>query len=154
MKVDDDNGHLVSELVLQVQISGDGTDDVAVGAPFEDVNNYENAGVVHIFYGGNESLTEGTVSSKYGRHCAHATGDRWFVAATVTLTPTVSATSLLAPGEYRATTCLCAGGIVIIYGSANGLTSANDHYFHTKSRGIGGNLLSVTSSSASSVRRY
>ena len=60
---DDDNGANsgFGTSLASADFNGDGIDDVAVGAPFEDVNNYENAGVVHIFYGGNESLTEGTV---------------------------------------------------------------------------------------------
>ena len=44
------------------------------------------------------------------------------------------------PGEYRCWTRVCGavGAINVIYGTAEGLSSAGDHYFTQNSRGIGG----------------
>ena len=130
--------------LASADFNGDGFDDVAVGAPFEDIGNYQNAGVVQIYYGGSTSFSDGPVfhQNTPGIGGVASAGELF---GSSLATGDINADGfddliIGVPGEYRCWTRVCGsvGNINVIYGSANGLTSAGDHYFTQNSRGIGG----------------
>jgi hypothetical protein len=122
---------------------GDGTDDLAVGVPYEDVFSIWNAGGVHIFYGGAPGLNapplanrpwnldSGGIPGVAGEHDRY--GDS------------------LAAGDFNGdgrddlaigiagfdtSGVHSAGAVSIMYGTANGLNSAGSQLWNQDSSGI------------------
>ena len=124
--------------------NGDGFDDLAVGSPGDEIGGFDNAGMVTVAYGSATGLENQQVfhQNTPGIGGVASAGELF---GSSLATGDINADGfddliIGVPGEYRCWTRVCGsvGNINVIYGSANGLTSAGDHYFTQNSRGIGG----------------
>ncbi len=120
----------------------DGRDDLAVGAPFDDVNTTSSAGSVQVFYGFTGGLSTG--------------GDKIYHRATPGIKGQLGGGSFgssLAAGDFNGdnhddlaigspsdtiNAMEGAGAVNVIYGSSGGLTKAGDDLFHRATPGIKG----------------
>lgn len=121
---------------------GDGTDDLAVGVPLEDIGEIKNAGVVNVLYG-----TQDVGLTAAGDRLLHqnikginevAEAYDGFGMSLTTGDFDGSGHDDLAvgvPGE-SVSGIEGAGGVNVIYGSSNGLRPANDQFWSQNSSGI------------------
>jgi hypothetical protein len=130
-------------LSVSGDFNGDGFDDVAIGAPWEDVASVDDAGAVHVLYGGNGALSaagnqlwnQGSAGINSvphtGEHFGHDLavgdfdGDGFDDLA-------VGVRNEAVDGIEQA------GAVNVIYGSANGLTAAGDQHWTRSSGGVNG----------------
>lgn len=122
---------------------GDGFDDLAVGVPNEGVGQSAQAGCVHIFYGWPYGLTlAGTQLWHQNRPGVpdDVSGDELFGWALVAGDFDGDGFADLAIGvpHQRVHNRTHAGGVNVLYGSANGLRSAGAQFFTQDSVGIPG----------------
>ena len=121
----------------------DGFDDLAIGVPNESIGDVTIAGAVNVLYGSVDGLT--SVGDQLwsqdsdGIEGVAETGDRFGFALT-TGDFNDDGFDDLAVGVYLENIgdTLDAGAVNIIYGSADGLTSAGDQLWHQDSDGIEG----------------
>ncbi|MCP3976447.1 MAG: hypothetical protein GY720_18325 [bacterium] len=122
--------------------NNDGRDDLAVGAPFDDVNTTSGAGSVQVFFGSAGGLS--------------TSGDKIYHRATPGIKGPLSDGnfgSSLAAGDFNGddhddlaigspsdtiNAMVGAGAVNVIYGSNGGLTKAGDDLFHRATPGIRG----------------
>jgi hypothetical protein len=130
-------------LSVSGDFNGDGFDDLAIGAPREDVFDVDDAGAVHVLYGGNGALSATgnqlwTQQSPGINSVAH-TDEQFGIALTVgdfdgdgfdDLAIGVFNESVDGVGQ--------AGAVNVIYGSANGLTATGDQLWTRNSSGVNG----------------
>ncbi|KAG1648060.1 Integrin alpha-3 [Nymphon striatum] len=134
---------LVGTSVASGDFNGDGFDDVAVGAPGENVGSLVDAGGVHVFYGSASGLT--------------ATGDQFLHQDASGVAGVAEAydefgfslaagdfngdgrddLAVGAPGEGIGSKA-AAGGMHIFYGTTNGLSTGNDVFLHQDSKNVAG----------------
>jgi hypothetical protein len=121
----------------------DGTDDLAVGVPGEDVGTIRNAGAVNVIYGAAAGLT--TVGDDIwdqnspGINGVAESGDSFGAALAVGDFDNDGHDDLTVgiPGEDIGST-VDSGMVSVIHGSATGLTSIGDDSWHQGSTGIRG----------------
>lgn len=121
---------------------GDGYDDLAVGVPNEklDANNQTDAGAVNVIYGGASGLTSvgNQLWVQDDLSLGSETGDLfgWALACGDFNSDGYSDLAVGMPGESVA--AVEQGAVVVIYGSAAGLTSAGRQFWTQDSSGIQG----------------
>lgn len=150
----------IGSILTAGDFNGDGRADLAIGAPFENVGTIADAGTVFVVYGSQSGLsTTGRAPQSWhqntaGIEDAAETGDHfgssltaWNFGQNQTLPgkpggppPRLVVTADLAIGVplENIGTITDAGGVNVIYGSASGLSSANDQLWHQDSPGIPG----------------
>jgi hypothetical protein len=114
--------------------NGDGTDDLAVGVPDEDLRTRRDAGAVQTFYGSADGLTvtnnQFLSQDTVGVQGAAESGDR-FGAALASADFNNDSHADLAigvPGEDL-DAAADAGAVNVLYGSADGLTTTDNQFF-------------------------
>jgi FG-GAP repeat len=115
---------------VQADFNHDGTDDLAVGAPFEDVGRSGDAGAVNVLYGGAGGLA-GTGSQLFTQVGGMIEARDHFGAALTTGDFNHDGYADLAagaPGEAVGSLA-AAGAVSVLYGSAAGLTAAGGRLF-------------------------
>ena len=117
--------------------NGDGFDDLAIGAPNEDINGDDDAGAVNIVYGSVDGvkIEEGFCQLWNGDSpglVGSAEGDDWFGFALSSGDYNNDGFDDLAIGapHEKIGNAEDGGAVSIIYGSAEGLTAKNDTYLH------------------------
>lgn len=125
--------------------NGDGFDELAVGVPYEDLDSVENAGAVQVF--------DGTASGLAALHTElwhqnrstvaedNETGDQFgrALAAGRFNTDTYADLAVGVPSEDIGTV-IDGGAVVIVNGSASGLTGTGSKVWHQATPGIDGAL--------------
>ena len=121
--------------------NGDGRDDLAIGAPGEDVGSFADGGVVHVLYGSAAGLTA-TGSQHWSQNAvgisdAIEAGDRFGAALAIGGLNTDGFAELVVgvPDEDIGTT-VDAGVVQVIPGAASGLTATGEQYWHQNSAGV------------------
>ena len=121
--------------------NGDGRDDLAIGAPAEDVGATVDAGVVHVLYGSAAGLTA-TGSQYWNQNSAGVadaveTDDRFGSAlATGKLNNDAFAELVLGVAAEDIGTTPDAGVVQVLPGAASGLTATGSQYWHQNIAGI------------------
>jgi hypothetical protein len=123
--------------------NGDGYDDLAIGAPNEDINGHDDAGAVHIVYGSPDGvkIQKGFCQMWNGESPllgGSAEGDDWFgfaLAAADFNNDGYTDLAIGAPHE-KIGDAEDGGAVTIIYGSSRGLTASNDTYIHQDSDNV------------------
>ncbi|MEH6348247.1 MAG: phosphatidylinositol-specific phospholipase C domain-containing protein [Bermanella sp.] len=117
--------------------NGDGYDDLAIGAPNEDINGDDDAGAVNIVYGSanGAKIEKGFCQLWSGDSpglAGSAEGDDWFGFALSTGDYNNDGYADLAIGapHEKIGNAEDGGAVSIIYGSAVGLTATSDTYIH------------------------
>ena len=122
--------------VATTDIDGDGFDDLAIGAPYEDVDGIADAGGVHILYGsvdglvteGSQHLTQNTDGIEDEAEAGDLMGWSLVAGQLGNLHDTLKDLAVGAPGEDVGEAD-DAGAVHAIYGSADGLTADGDEFF-------------------------
>ena len=126
--------------------NGDGFDDLIIGSPGDEVSGSNGAGMITVAYGSSTGLTspqifhqdspgvDGVVASNERFGAAVASGD---------LNADGYDDAIIGvPGEYRCWpaigVCGDVGAVHILFGSANGITSAGDKYISQRTNGFSG----------------
>jgi FG-GAP repeat len=119
---------------LQADFNNDGTDDLAVGVPFDSVGAMVGAGAVTVLYGSASGLT-GTGSQLFSQDTPGIPGvseaDDGFGSALATGDfnhDTFADLAVGAPGEGVGT-AVAGGAVTVLYGSASGLTGTGSQLF-------------------------
>jgi hypothetical protein len=136
---DDQFGYAVGA----ADFNGDGFDDLAIGAPYENVSGKADAGAVHVLFGSANGLvatgSQHLTQDSSGIAGAAEAGDRlgWSLAAgdLGNLNNPSQDLAIGAPGEDIGAAA-DAGAVHAIYGSASGLTSETDEFLTQDSTGI------------------
>lgn len=117
--------------------NGDGFDDLAIGAPNEDINGHDDAGSVNIVYGSDDGavIEKGNCQWWHGDSPGlggSAEDDDWFGFALSSGDYNNDGFADLAIGapHEKISNAEDGGAVTIIYGSENGLTAASDTYIH------------------------
>lgn len=138
-----ENGDRFGYAVAAGDFDGNGRDDLAVGAPFEEADAKSGAGIVHVLYG-----TRGGLDAK-GNQLFHQdlrgmrddieNGDRFGEALTAGDFNADGRTDLAiaVPGEDVGGN-QGAGGVHILYGSRGGLRSRGSQFLSQARRGVDG----------------
>jgi hypothetical protein len=129
--------------VATTDFDGDGFDDLAIGAPYEDVAGIADAGAVHILYGsadglvteGSQHLTQNTDGIEDEAEAGDLVGWSLVAGQLGNLHDTLSDLAVGAPGEDVGE-AEEAGAVHAVYGSADGLTAEGDELFTQDSPGI------------------
>jgi hypothetical protein len=123
--------------------NNDGVDDLAVGAPGEDVGTAADAGAVSVLYGSAGGLT-GTGSQQFRQGAGGVAGaaepdDRfgWALAAGGFNTDSAADLAIGVPLEDIGTVD-SAGAVNVLYGSASGLTGVGSQQFRQGAGGVPG----------------
>lgn len=132
------------EALATGDFNGDGRDDLAVGAPREDIGAIQDAGLVTILYGATNGLLAGAASSIAFNQDAFPgltseAGDEFGKALTTGDYNRDGFDDLAigAPGEDIGST-LDAGNSLVVYGSASGIDTAAFKVFNLNTPGIVG----------------
>ncbi len=131
------------DFVASGDFDGDGHDDLAIGAPFEDIGAIGDVGAVNVLYGSGSGLTAG--------------GDQVWHQDSAGIEGVAEEFDLfgrnLASGDYNGDgfddlaigvdledigAIVGAGAVNVLYGSGSGLTAAGDQLWHQDSAGIEG----------------
>jgi len=124
-------------------LDGDGIDDLAIGAPFEDVGSVSDAGSVNIIFGSGSGLTA-TGDQAFSRNSAGikgvaVSGDAWSSSLGVGDFDGDGRDDLgVGSGLAQVGRLAEAGTANVIYGSADGLTEVGDQEWNQTSPGIAG----------------
>jgi hypothetical protein len=123
--------------------NGDGFDDLAIGAPNEDINGDDDAGAVNIVYGSGygAKIEKGFCQMWNGDSPGlggSAEADDWFGFALASGDFNNDGFADLAVGapHEKISGAEDGGAVSIIYGSAQGLIASNDTYIHQDTAGI------------------
>ena len=121
--------------------NGDGRDDVAIGAPGEDVGSYTDGGVVHVLYGSAAGLTasgsQHWSQNAVGISDTIESGDHFGAAlATGRLNTDGFAELVVGVPDEDIGTTVDAGVVQVIPGAASGLTATGEQYWHQNSAGV------------------
>jgi len=122
---------------------GDGFDDLAAGAPLEDVGVVANAGAVNVIYGSGSGLTaagdQAWTRNSTGIKGVAGGGDHWSLGLGVGDFDNDGRDDLAVGGPFADVNGMDAAGTVnVIYGSGSGLNELGDQEFHQNTLGIGG----------------
>ncbi|MEO0558440.1 MAG: T9SS type A sorting domain-containing protein [Bacteroidota bacterium] len=130
--------------------NGDGVEDLAIGAPFDDVGTLDGAGSVTVLYGTDQYRYSFAMGLRpdgaqiWTRESPGILGDAragdWFGYALTAGDFNGDTFDDLAIGIHRATVggLAQAGAVSVLYGSANGLTAAGNQVWDQNSPDIGG----------------
>ncbi len=122
-----ESGDRFGKALAAGDFDGDGYDDLAVGAPYEDVGSASNAGEVTILYGSATgfALSQSTTFNQTDTPGDNASGDR-FGTALASGDFDGDGRDDLAVGSPRETVggAPAAGEVTVIFGTANGLSSS------------------------------
>ena len=141
-----ETGDKMGKAVATGDFNGDNIDDIAIGVPEEDIDSTSDAGAVHVFYG-RSSSTFNTATDQFwhqdvsGVQGAAETGDHFG--------------SALAAGDFNndgrddlaigipdedndSTNQNDSGAIIVLYGTASGLSDTNNQFWSQNASGISG----------------
>jgi hypothetical protein len=121
---------------------GDGFDDVAIGAPHEDVNGIGDAGAVHVLYGSSQGLTSRdqlwTQDSPGVREAADE-GDLFGFAVIAGDFNDDGRDDLAISAPFEDSPLFFDSGVMhVLFGGSNGLHASGDDLFHEDSAGVVG----------------
>jgi hypothetical protein len=119
---------------------GDGYDDLAVGAPAEDLGSNLDAGVVHVLYGGPNGLTTAR-SQRFTQNTpgvadAIEGGDRFGTVAAGDVNGDGFADLIVGASEETVGDFDAAGALHVLFGSADGVTPAGSLFLTQDTDGI------------------
>ena len=121
---------------------GDGFDDLAIGAPFEDVNGISDAGAVHVLYGSSNGLTNEDqlwTQESSGIQGVATEGDSFGFSVIAGDFDGDGRDDLAIGVPYEDSAQFVDSGVVqVIFGGSNGLRSSGDDFFHEDSPGVVG----------------
>ena len=138
--VPEDNDNFGSVLAAG-NFDNDGCDDLVIGTPFESIGTNNDAGVVHVMYGGTSGLSTNGIGYFHqdspGIAGAPGTNDR-FGSALAAGDFNDDGYDDLAIGVYgeRVDDVFDAGQVHILYGGSSGLTTTGNQIFNQSTQGI------------------
>jgi hypothetical protein len=133
----------LGQAVATGDFDGDGNDDLAIGAPFEDWGSTTNCGAVNVIYGTSATLSH-AANQLWGQSSPGVQGaceaHDWFghsLAAADFNDDGYDDLAIGVPGEDIGS-IRDAGAVNVLYGSANGLTASRDQIWHQNSNSVQG----------------
>jgi hypothetical protein len=135
-------GDLFGYALATGDMDGDGSEDLAVGVPFEDLGSHLDAGYVNVLYGSTGGLTstgdQGWSQDSNGVSSAPETGDEFgFDLAAGTLNADRFADLAIgSPGEDDSDGREDTGAAHVLFGTASGLTSDGSQFWTQDMAGV------------------